>query len=308
MAKKSAPEARVESSRVPSIGKQRSRYRDGLSPASDIIPGFDGPEPTSKDPVAQPFAPPVIERRDQRVWRTRRGPRPIGDFLLWDVLLAAGVVVTVVFCVLIVVRSQVDHSGSGTAVGGSGGRGVRLLDGEPPRETPKVGSYTESRIAANGEVRVTQWIRSRRPLLGVRLRIPNVPVAESVRATGLLVAADGTTLDEPKTLGPSGRQISFDTPARVVHLSYTLSGVVERSSSVPGRALARVTALDTSYHPHKGAARLTVISHKVLSTACAATATSALRPCGTPSDNGHWTVVLHGAERGDSVAAQVNFG
>ena len=302
MANKPPPEPPLEPKRTSGIARLRDPHRDKLTPASEIVPGF-APNPTAQETDADPPIESIMTTSDEPTWLSAQPGDAEGHRALpKGVLLVVGLVIIATFNVLVAVRSD-DEDGSATASGEP--VGVRFLDIVPPQEAREVGSYTESRIDSNGEVRVTQWIRSRQPLAGVRLRMPSLPGVGSAQATDLLVAADRRILAEPQSLGAAGGQVIFATPARVVYLSYTLKGVLERSPSARGRALVPATALTVDYTPRTGPARLTLMGDTVLSAACSATASASPRPCGAPSD-GSWIVMLHGAERGDSVAAQVN--
>jgi cellulose synthase (UDP-forming) len=174
----------------------------------------------------------------------------------------------------------------------------------PPAEAPSTGSYVQARVTAGGDVRVRQWIQSRKPMASVALELPELPdSSRSVRATDVLVAADRVVLAEQRPIEASTRRLDLPDPAKLLYVRYTLKGVVERSPSAPGRALAHATALQVQ--PSPGPSHLSVRSQDVLTASCAADQTSLPRPCGAPSDDG-WTVVLRGDQRRDSVVAQVN--
>jgi cellulose synthase (UDP-forming) len=195
--------------------------------------------------------------------------------------------------------------GAGTdPSGGSPSAGTRPLAAEPPPGASRPGTYVETRVTSAGTVRVEQWVRSDRPLSGIDLTLPEIPRGEeAVRATDVQIAADRVPVDAPGTLEDARRRIDFPGPADVVHVRYTLHGVVERSPSAPGRALVRAVALEVT--PTTGPARLRLSGPEVLSAACATGDSSAPRPCGQPAEGG-WTVDLDGAERDDAVMAQVN--
>jgi hypothetical protein len=241
------------------------------------------------------------------------GPdQPTGDrhsFWVRDALLIGCLALVVALSILYIVRPIIPHNGSGSATGGTSttqtARPGAAAVPQPPPAAPEVGSYVESRIGANGDVLVRQWIRSPKALSGIRLEVPVVPGGSKIRATGLSVAADRSAVAAPKVVGASGRQLHFDKPAKAVYVRYTLHGVVERSPSVPGRALARLTMLHVGYSPRTGPSLVTLLNAKVLSTACASTPSAVPRPCGAP-EKGAWRVVLHGADRSDAVMAQVN--
>jgi hypothetical protein len=232
-----------------------------------------------------------------------------------DLVLIVGLLVVLVATVLVVRSGLQQGNGPGSASGPRSGPATgsvvasgqnRDLTQEPPARAPRVGSYVESHITAKGLVRVTQWIRSTTPVTSLDLAAPAMPSGTGkARATDLVVAADRRILDTPTTVGPAGRHLTLKAPATVVFVRYTLHGVVERSGTVPGRALARAIALDVRYRPRTGPVRISLIGGQVLSTACAATTTAVPYPCGTQVKN-RWNVLLRGAERTDAVMAQVN--
>ncbi len=165
-------------------------------------------------------------------------------------------------------------------------------------------------MLANGQVQVRQWVRSPKPMVAVRLEMPAAPGAQRLpRATKVVVASDQALLNRPATVGARGQRLFFSAPPQVVYLSYTLTGAVDRSPSVPGRALVRVTALHITYSPRVGPSRVTLVGDrglsKVLSMACSNSPASAAHPCGKPG-KGRWSVLLTGKNRTDTVVAQVD--
>ena len=120
------------------------------------------------------------------------------------------------------------------------------------------------------------------------------------------MAADGLITNGPTTVRDEVVRIPFSWPASQVYLRYDLHGVLERSPTVPGRVLLGAAALKVRHDPSKGATRIVIAAPNVLSAACRTPrAEASLRPCGAPTDDG-WVVLLKGAERQDSVMAQLN--
>jgi hypothetical protein len=149
-------------------------------------------------------------------------------------------------------------------------------------------------------------VRSPSPLFAVRLEMPAVPSGQRVpRATKVVVASDQALLNQPGFVGSTGQRLFFNAPPKVVYLGYTLKGAVEMSPSVPGRALARATAMHIDYSPLAGPTRVTLVSERVLSMACSDSPVSEPRPCGKPGE-GRWSVLLKGKDRTDMVVAQVD--
>jgi hypothetical protein len=104
----------------------------------------------------------------------------------------------------------------------------------------------------------------------------------------------------------SRERYELDVPVRVVRIVYTIKGGVERSPSAPGRALARVTALDVRYAGRTGPTAIDIVGPRVRNAACTTREDQAQpRPCGTPGRKG-WQVTLTGAHRVDEVMAQVD--
>lgn len=175
--------------------------------------------------------------------------------------------------------------------------------------TPSDGSYTRIRVLPSGLLHVDQWIRSRAPLSGLTVSVPLVAgLADgTVRAHHLRVVTGGAPAVGPETIGTRPEAFSF-LGANRVHLSYVLTGVVQRSSSAQGRALARVTYLDVWYTPQSGNQTTRVVGASVLNLACSKVRPDALpTPCGKPR-SGAWQVKLAGEHRDDRVMAQLDLG
>ena len=183
--------------------------------------------------------------------------------------------------------------------------GTPALD--PPAAVPANGEYVRSRVLASGDVDVDHWIRSTRALSAVTLSVPSAtgrirggPLARDVRVES----------DQGRRLGAdilrSGKRTFPVDDAALVHVSYVLSGVVERSSSVRERALARVTSLDVSYRHDDVPKILVMQGGRLLAAACSRPAPETEpRPCGEPDGLG-WRVRLSPAMRDDRVMAQLD--
>jgi hypothetical protein len=186
------------------------------------------------------------------------------------------------------------------------------LLGNPPAQLPRAGSYVDSRILANGDIRVEQWLRTRTPISKIELVVPHrngpggAPTATDVNVAGALgelgEVSDGTVVD-------SSAAYPLYYPSRIVRVRYTLVGSVVRSPSAPGRALARFTSADLVYMPEEDGPRVIRIrAPEVLNVACRAPFQEAVpRPCGSQAGTS-WQVELQGADRADEVSAQVNLG
>lgn len=175
---------------------------------------------------------------------------------------------------------------------------------DPPAVVAEPGSYARSRILDDGEIRVSQWIRGASALSGVDLRLPAHPPRDGARATKVVVTAGGLRVPGSASIGATPQHYEFPEAAELVHVTYSLTGAVVRSPSVPGRALAEVTALTADVAG--GPSRVDLVGD-VTSAACS-TPGSAPRPCGGPDAGRAWRVVLRGADRAATVQAQVDLG
>jgi hypothetical protein len=175
-----------------------------------------------------------------------------------------------------------------------------------PAALPEVGSYVRTSIGEDGDVTVAQWVRSREPVDVVELAVPRVPAGSTPPV------ATGVRVDAPPAVATGADSVrgreryELDVPARVVRILYTIKGGVERSPSVRGRALARVTALDVRYAGRQGPTAIDIVGPRVRNAACTTVGDEAQpRPCGAPAGKG-WQVTLTGAHRVDEVMAQVD--
>jgi hypothetical protein len=266
-------------------GRGLAAWRPGAYGALQPVGRLDADDEDAYDPSE------FDEGPDNR----SRGPIPMRDIALVVSL------VVVVILTAVLVRSALRQPAATTA-----DQPVRSSPvPAPPEEAPKVGSYVESRVAADGDVQVQQWVRSSTPLFAVRLEVPAVPGRRLPTASRVTVLGDQDILNPPTSVGVTGHRLFFNAPPRVVYVKYTLQGAIERSPSVPGRALVRATALQIVYSPLDGPSRVSLAAKKVLSMACQSSPLEAPRPCGGPG-KGHWSVLLKGDARDDSVVAQVN--
>lgn len=87
-----------------------------------------------------------------------------------------------------------------------------------------------------------------RAIFGLTLRVPRAVRQDlaSPRARGVSVEGISETQRSADVVGATRETYSFDgTPT--LHVSYVLPGVVARSSSASGRALAQLTSLDLRF-------------------------------------------------------------
>ncbi len=260
------------------------------------------PEPAREsqpDPVAEPESEretrPVVVGGDQaRTGRSlRRGPALVAAALI------ALLVANLVLLYLVIARDD-------SPQGGSDLEATPTVVLRPPASLPATGSLDRVRVLGRGDLQVTQWVRSGAGLDRVVLSAPDPSVGSgSVKASGLVVVADGSRVPGPGTVGDDPQVFTFQDPAQLVRVTYRLSGVVERSPDVPGRALLRATALRLTATPADGPARVELTGAPVLSVACVAQGSTALPvPCGSASSGG-WTVERTPDRRADGLVAQV---
>jgi hypothetical protein len=177
----------------------------------------------------------------------------------------------------------------------------------PVRLAPNT-SYVQTRVLPSGDLVVTHWIRSRRPVYWVRIRTPQVLglAPGAVKVQDVTLASDGL-LSSVVAQPPGLRLRTYAVPAaHTLFVRYRVSGAVERSRSAEGRALARLTALDVSIGEPLVETTQRVVGAQVLALACTPAGPRALAvPCGTV-DHGSWQVRLARAHRDQQVSAQVD--
>jgi hypothetical protein len=170
-------------------------------------------------------------------------------------------------------------------------------------------SYVDVRIRPSGVVRVRHWIRSdagvSRLGLSVPLNIRAVAGSPPVRVRNVLVVADGRAVSRGEWLRNGRGSYNF-AGSTEVFVRYVLDGAVERSGSAPGRALARLIALEVDLSPPLRATTYAVSGGEVLDLACSARSVGAVPyPCGSPAGAG-WKVRLAQADRHAVVSAQLD--
>ena len=187
------------------------------------------------------------------------------------------------------------------------GKPAQAIPFEPPVAMPGNGSYVETIVLPSGDLQVTHWIRTRVPQFSIKLIAPELAGVDSgvVTAKNVTVAADGRVVPGADSVETVSQSYQF-FGTKAIYVSYVLSGAMERSTSVEGRALARITALDLRYVSMGGVSQRSVQGAEVLNLACSArNAPDAVpEPCGEPGPDG-WQVRLAGASRNDRVMAQL---
>ena len=225
-------------------------------------------------------------------------------------VVALVVLIAVVALVLRVTRGDGDDGGaSDSTTNASGSLDVPAT----PADLPEVGAYVESTVDASGDVTVRAWIRSEvavQRLDAVTADPDSLP--GTVEARGVQVTTlNGTRLASRRAVGTKTQRLKLRQPVTELYLTYTIVGdtLSDETSTVAGRGLARVTAMDVTFDGEAGpTVRLLRGPGTVLNAACLAADASfeqAPRGCGEPADDGAWQVVLRGLARHDRVLAQL---
>lgn len=259
---------------------------ESLPPAADLLPEPDvvpelplDPDP---EPDLKPDPEPDPEPRDRRV--------KVGLVALaWLVGLGA-----LVGALALGLRDD-------PATPGAGG------SADPPRALAPAEAYVDTQVLPAGDLVVRQWIRTREPLTALGLEVPVVPGAEDLSADHVEVVADGVVASGPDRVTAAGATYTFQETTTVM-VTYRLAGATQVSDSVAGRALANVTALDTTYAPPVERETRVVHGPEVLSLACSRRPDGSPEPCGRDGGNGEWQVELSGDRVDDRVLAQLNLG
>lgn len=224
------------------------------------------------------------------------------------VLVVLGVLVLLATAVVVLDLAR----GEETPEPGAGAQ--RSIEVPPaPAGTPKIGSYVDSRIGADGQVSVRQWIRSSVPIQRLELTTadPDALPGTVEAARVLLSASDGSRLAFRASVGTQTQRIRLREPATEVYLSYTIGGdtVSTETATVEGRILARVTGMDVVFEGEDGpTVRLVRGTGPVLNAACLAADAgfdAVPVPCGAAATDGAWQVELRGVRRHDRVIAQL---
>jgi hypothetical protein len=181
-----------------------------------------------------------------------------------------------------------------------------------PSDVPAEGMYVVSTVTSEGEVDVQTWLRAPQPISELELTTTDPDLLPgSVESLDLIVRGmDGALLAHRDDVGTNPQTIRLREPASELYLTYTVDGGMDdASSTVAGRSLARVLAMDVDYAGAGGdVRRLVAAPGTVLNVACLHATEdfdATPRPCGAPSGDGDWLVDLHGNDRSDRLLAQL---
>lgn len=226
-------------------------------------------------------------------------------------LKALGAVAVVVALVLLGFRALSEGDDATPAAGGPTPRS-RVTPPTTPADVPAEGMYVVSDVTADGEVHVQTWLRSAQPISELQLTTTDPDLLPgSVESLDLIVRTlDGKLVAHRDTVGTNVQRIRLREPATDLWFTYTVDGGMDdASSTVSGRSLARVLAMDVDYAGAAGVVRrLVTAPGTVLNVACLRPSEdfdASPRPCGQPTDDGDWLVDLRGADRDDRLLAQL---
>ena len=219
----------------------------------------------------------------------------------------AVVVALVLFGFRALTRDDPDPSGGGPPASGS-----RATVPPTPADAPAEGMYVISTVTADGKVEVETWLRVPQPITELDLTTTDPDLLPgSTESLDLIVRAmDGSLVAHRDSVGTNPQLIRLRDPVSDLYFSYTIEGGMDdASSTVPGRTLARVLAMDVDYAGAGGVVRrLVTAPGTVLNVACLRPSTDfddAPRPCGRPTGDGDWLVDLRGEDRQDRLLAQL---
>lgn len=183
---------------------------------------------------------------------------------------------------------------------------ARSFESAPPRPLAAGEEYVRTEVLPSGDLTVTHWIKSGLQLSSVRMRSPEVAAPQKVTAEEVRVVVDDAVVPGPGRISGLTARYYFQV-ASTVQISYLLTGALELSGSVRGRALARPTSLDVLYGRGSLQVTHTVIGPHVLALACVTPVRSITPvPCGTRVSKGQWMVELPGRRPVDQVIAALN--
>lgn len=182
-----------------------------------------------------------------------------------------------------------------------------------PDGVPTEGMYVVSDIQADGRVKVQTWLRAPSPISRLRMTTTDPDLLPgSVESLDLVVRTmDGRVLARRSTIGTNHQVISLRAPAQALWFSYSVDGGIDDvTSTVPGRSLARVLAMDVDYEGASAGVvrRVVTAPGTVLNVACLRPRPgppASPRACGQATADGGWVVDLEGRNRRDRLLAQL---
>ena len=228
--------------------------------------------------------------------------------------LAVGSVVVVVLLVAFGFHelSRDDDGGGGPSSADTAPRSRGTLPATPD-EVPDEGLYVVSDVTDDGTVDVQTWLRAPQPITELKLTTTDPDLLPgSAESLDLVVRTmDGKLVAHRDDVGTNHQTIRLRAPATELFFTYTVDGGMDdATSTVQGRTLARILAMDVDYDGAAGGVvrRLVTAPGTVLNVACLRPRSgfqATPSPCGKPTGDGDWFVELQGADRGDRLIAQV---
>jgi hypothetical protein len=227
-------------------------------------------------------------------------------------LKALGAVAVVVALVVLGARALTTNDDHGKPAASSTPK-ARTTVPPTPADAPSEGMYVVSNITVDGSVDVETWVHAPQPISQLKMTTSDPDLLPgSVESLDLIVRTmDGKVVAHRDSVGTNHQTIRLRAPATELYFSYTVDGGMDdATSTVPGRRLARVLAMDVDY---EGAAsgvvrRLVTAPGTVLNVACLRPRSgfqASPRACGKAVGDGDWQVELSGPDRGDRLLAQV---
>jgi hypothetical protein len=223
----------------------------------------------------------------------------IHDWVGWVLLGVIGVVAIVAF-----------NGGGGDEPSNQGGDDSQeVREGPPaPQRAPRIGMYVDSAISPTGDVEVSHWISSAKPIgvLALAAADPDAIPGE-VLAREVVVVGEGIVLAREALVGTKRQLLELERPADHLYVAYRLTGGVDGQGTVADRGLAWSVALDVDYADESGS----VVHHvtgpgSVLNVGCMHRGGDPRpRPCGRDDGDG-WLVVRNGPNRDDRLLVQVD--
>jgi hypothetical protein len=185
---------------------------------------------------------------------------------------------------------------------------VAVPEPPPPSQLPASGSYVRTRVLESGVLDVDQWVRTRVPVREVTLQADPIigpggpPVATFVR-----IAADGRGVEGPVAVGIEPQTVRLGQGARLVHVSYLLTGVVVHEET--GASVAAMTSLGLDHTAPPGTLRESVSGERVRRLLCRprSAPVAEARPCGR-RHGGDWRVWVPGGRHDTQVEARLDLG
>ncbi len=162
----------------------------------------------------------------------------------------------------------------------------------PPVPLGVDSEFIDTEVLDGGDLLVSHWIRTSQPVTELVVDVPPSSgfTADTINVLDLTVVTPGRVAESPARQSGGGWASALPGAVREVYVRYRLSGVLQRSASAAGRALAPMTSLSLGVDGQLLARTQTFSGLEVLTLACLSAeprATPTL--CGALVDD-TWTV------------------